>query len=70
MAITVEATYENGLLRPLQPLALKEHQQVRLTIEAEDDPVGRTYGLIRWSGDLETLDRFVMDPELDPQEGP
>jgi predicted DNA-binding antitoxin AbrB/MazE fold protein len=70
MAITVEAIYENGLLRPLQPLALKEHQQVRLTIEAEDDPVRRTYGLIRWTGDLETLDRFVMDPELDPQEGP
>jgi predicted DNA-binding antitoxin AbrB/MazE fold protein len=28
----VEAVYEHGVLRPLRPLSLSEHQQVRLTI--------------------------------------
>ena len=28
----IEAIYENGVLRPLEPLDLEEHQRVRLTI--------------------------------------
>jgi predicted DNA-binding antitoxin AbrB/MazE fold protein len=35
MRINIEAVYENGLLRPLSPLALPEHARVRLTV---DDP--------------------------------
>jgi predicted DNA-binding antitoxin AbrB/MazE fold protein len=33
MALTVEATFENGVFVPVQRLALQEHQRVRLTIE-------------------------------------
>ncbi|MCH7702591.1 MAG: antitoxin family protein [Planctomycetes bacterium] len=34
MTRTINAVYENGLLRPLQPLdGLAEHAQVKLTIE-------------------------------------
>jgi predicted DNA-binding antitoxin AbrB/MazE fold protein len=29
----LEAVYEEGVLRPLEPLALPEHQRVRLTLE-------------------------------------
>jgi len=29
---TLAAVYENGILRPLEPLQLNEHQQVSLTI--------------------------------------
>ena len=29
----LEAVYEGGVLRPLEPLALGEHQRVRLTVE-------------------------------------
>ena len=29
----LEAVYEQGVLRPLEPLALPEHQRVRLTLE-------------------------------------
>ena len=29
----VEAVYENGLLRPLEPLMLEEHQRVTVVIE-------------------------------------
>lgn len=37
MNITVEAIYESGVLKPLEPLdALKEHERVRITVQ----PVG------------------------------
>ena len=36
----------------------------------EDDPVGRTYGLIRWTGDADTLERIACDPEFGILESP
>jgi predicted DNA-binding antitoxin AbrB/MazE fold protein len=33
MTITVDATYEDGVLKPAQPLPLSEHAQVRVTVE-------------------------------------
>jgi len=36
MAEIVTAVYENGMLRPLQPLNLQEHQTVRLQIVPEE----------------------------------
>ena len=32
MVRTLPAVYENGVLRPLQPLPLKEHEQVTITV--------------------------------------
>jgi len=32
MTRTLEAVYENGVLRPLEPLALEEHQRVQVTV--------------------------------------
>jgi predicted DNA-binding antitoxin AbrB/MazE fold protein len=32
MTLTVEATYENGVLRPAQPLPLKEFEKVEVMI--------------------------------------
>lgn len=32
MAVEVDAVYENGVLRPLQPLDLKEHERVVLNL--------------------------------------
>ena len=35
MTITVEAVYESGVLRPLEPLDdLKEHERVRITVQS------------------------------------
>jgi predicted DNA-binding antitoxin AbrB/MazE fold protein len=34
MTLTVEATYENGTLKLAGPLPLKEHEKVRVTVEA------------------------------------
>jgi len=38
MTKTVAAVFENGMLRPLEPLLLNEHQQVRVTISDAFDP--------------------------------
>ena len=64
MAITVRATYDNGILRPLQPLHLTQNQQVRITIEEPVDWVYRTRGIIPCS-DHALIQWAAMDPELD-----
>jgi predicted DNA-binding antitoxin AbrB/MazE fold protein len=40
MATHFEAVYEQGVLRPLEPLALAEHQRVRVTVEEWRPPLG------------------------------
>jgi predicted DNA-binding antitoxin AbrB/MazE fold protein len=72
MPITVEAIYENGVLKPAQPLPLKEHEKVRVTIEPRPNWVQETAGILKWTGSPEELERFAEDPEFDyppPPEG-
>ena len=51
MSITIEATYEHGTLRPVQPLDLTEGARVRLTIESAIpsgevfDPIAAVIGI-------------------------
>jgi predicted DNA-binding antitoxin AbrB/MazE fold protein len=68
MTITIEAIYENGVLRPTGPLALQEHERVRVTIEAEVSWAERTAGIVSWKGNAEELEQFAIDPVFDPQE--
>jgi len=70
MAIVVEAVYQNGVLKPERPLPLKEDEKVRVTVEPEGDWVDRTYGLLKWTGDPETLRRIAEDPEFGILESP
>ena len=64
MDLNVEATYENGVLKPAQPLPLREHEKVRLTVHAtptRDEPAAgvipcRDPLLIEWA---------ASDPDLD-----
>jgi predicted DNA-binding antitoxin AbrB/MazE fold protein len=73
MAITVEATYENGVLKPVKPLPLKEHEKVEITIKPSSSWVQETYGILGWKGSAQDADRFALDAELDfppPVEGP
>jgi predicted DNA-binding antitoxin AbrB/MazE fold protein len=37
MTRVLQAIYEQGVLRPLEPLALSEHQQVTLTVSDQVD---------------------------------
>ena len=39
MAIHLEAVYEHGVLRPLEPLALAEHQRVSVIVEEQKRPL-------------------------------
>jgi predicted DNA-binding antitoxin AbrB/MazE fold protein len=76
MPLTVEAVYENGVLKPAQPLPLQEHERVRLSVHTSADverarqAVQRNYGLIPWTGPPEDLDHLIEDEENDPLEGP
>jgi predicted DNA-binding antitoxin AbrB/MazE fold protein len=73
MAFTVEAVYENGVLKPAQPLALKEGEKVSVTIRTGETPLLRAYGIMGWEGSAEDAERFARDADLDypaPAEGP
>jgi predicted DNA-binding antitoxin AbrB/MazE fold protein len=69
MAITIEAVYENGVLKPMQPLPLAEHEKVQITVKTATSRVRQTAGLIGWTGSQEDADFVALSPELDPQEG-
>jgi predicted DNA-binding antitoxin AbrB/MazE fold protein len=68
MAITIEAVYENGVLKPSQPLPLQEHEKVQVTVKRAVSRVRQTAGLIGWTGSQEDADFVALSPELDPQE--
>ena len=70
MPLTVEAIYEDGVLKPVQPLPLKEHEKVRLTIEPETTWAERTAGMLPWTGDPELLRRIAEDDEFSILESP
>ena len=65
MPLIVEAVYENGVLKPAQPLPLKEHERVKITIAPNTNWVQETYGICGWKGSAEEAERFATDPELD-----
>jgi len=70
MVLTIEAVYENGVLKPAQALPFREHEKVQVTVQASVSRARQTAGLLRWTGDPALLERFIMDAELDPSEGP
>jgi len=52
MAQIISAIYENGVLKPLEAIDLKEHSKVYITIEIEEErkkKVGEILALIRKS---------------------
>jgi predicted DNA-binding antitoxin AbrB/MazE fold protein len=70
MSLTVEAIYENGVLKVAQPLPLQEHEKVQITIQPNTNWVQETYGMMGWKGDAETLRRIAEDPEFSILEAP
>lgn len=77
MTLTIEAVYEDGVLKPARPLPFKEHEKVRVSVQSAgaqgsldeaERLVRRSYGLLGWTGDLETLRHVALDAEFDPQE--
>ena len=68
MSITVEAVYENGVLRPAKALPLEERQKVQITVQTKISRVRQTAGLMGWTGSQKDADFVATSPELDPQE--
>jgi predicted DNA-binding antitoxin AbrB/MazE fold protein len=65
MAITVEAVYENGVLKPSQPLPFKEHEQVQITVHSRVSNLADSYGIMGWKGTHEELEQLLAEAEED-----
>ena len=68
MPLTVEAVYENGVLKPDQPLPLKEHEKVRVTLHTETSPLLNAYGIMGFKGTAEEAEYLALNSELLPEE--
>ncbi len=64
MNLTVEAIYENGVLKPAQPLPLKERETVQITVHAGPGQVPSSTGVIPCT-DPQLIEWAAMDPELE-----
>jgi predicted DNA-binding antitoxin AbrB/MazE fold protein len=45
----VNAIYENGVLQPLEPLNLPEHERVSITVESANDDDWLDHDAIEWA---------------------
>jgi len=70
MFITVEAIYENGMLKLKEPLPFDEHERVEVTVRPARKPgseaeeaIRRSYGLIGWKGSHEELEHILAEAE-------
>jgi len=70
MTLSITAIYENGVLKPAEPLPLKEHEKVQVIVKTGPSLAQKTAGLLGWKGDAATVEYFALDSELDPQEAP
>ena len=67
MGRNIEAVYEDGVLKPLAPLKLKEHEKVRVTIEEKTGVVRDTSGMFSELDDG-TIDEIALSPKFLPEE--
>ena len=65
MAITVEAIYQNGVLKLSESLPFKEHERLSVTVEPKRNWVQETAGILGWKGSPELAERFALDADLD-----
>jgi predicted DNA-binding antitoxin AbrB/MazE fold protein len=61
MAITVEAIYENGVLKPEEPLPFKEREKVIVTVEEKQPSLAERIVARARTLPAETLDRLPAD---------
>ena len=61
MSITVEAIYEDGVLKPVRALPLLEHQKVEITVKSDTTAIERVLDIGN-----QILD--VFDPDGDPHQ--
>ena len=62
MPLQVDAVYENGVLRPLQPLDLREHEHVLLSVVKAAVP-GQSHLAVEY---IESVKQALQDSEPPP----
>jgi predicted DNA-binding antitoxin AbrB/MazE fold protein len=65
MAITVKAVYENGVLRPNEPLPFREREEVQITVQSRFSNLADLYGIMGWKGTHEELEQLLAEAEED-----
>ena len=70
MLLEVDATYENGVLKPDRPLPLSERQRVKVTVESPSRKLRDGFGIINWQGDSDVVRKIALDPEFGVDESP
>lgn len=63
MPLQVDAVYENGVLRPLQPLDLREHERVVVSVVKAAPSPGRSNLAVEY---IEKIKRDLKDAEPAP----
>jgi predicted DNA-binding antitoxin AbrB/MazE fold protein len=63
MTFDVQATYEDGVLKPDQPLPLHEKERVTVSVKATVDLVRESYGCVPTPSDQTALDYLAHSPE-------
>ena len=65
--MTIDAIYEEGVLKPLSALDLKEHEKVKIVLKKIESVARATSGMIKGLDD-KTIDEIALSPELLPEE--
>ncbi len=68
MAIIVEAIYENGVLKPSEPLPWKDGEKVHIAVSSLDSPILKAYGIMGFKGTQEEAEYYALHPDLLPEE--
>ena len=59
MSLEFQATYENGILKPDQPLPLSEHERVTVILQPQVSRVRQSAGMVPWNGDARALEHLL-----------
>jgi predicted DNA-binding antitoxin AbrB/MazE fold protein len=70
MAITIDAIYENGLLRPLGPLPLVDNARVRITVDSDKTWADATAGMVPRPADVSVLEEIALGADFELGESP
>jgi len=63
----IDAIYEDGVFKPVNPVVLKEHERVHLIIEEAESIAIATSGIIP-ARDSNTVDAIALEPDFLPEE--
>ena len=65
MSLEIEATYENGSLKPDGPLPLADRERVVISIQRKASRARQSAGLLPWAGSTHDLDD-LLGPDNQP----